>query len=162
MNRCAVITAIVVATLEWFAAANVNAEVGRLFFTPAERAALERSRRQAQEAPTVAPEALPQLPVVSETPPDEVLPVITVNGYVKRSGGESTVWVNGENSYDGGAAAGPIDPRAARIRGQRIAVVPGGTQPPVLLKPGQAYDPRSATTADRYELPRPEREISPY
>ncbi len=162
MNHCAVIAAIAVVTLELFTAPNVNAEVGRLFFTPAERAALERARRQVQEAPTVEPEPAPsQPPIVSEMPSQEELPVITVDGYVKRSGGEATVWVNGENSYAGGPADGPIDPRAARIRGQRIAIVPGGAHPPVLLKPGQSYDPRSATTADLYEHPEPAREISP-
>lgn len=162
MNHCAVIAAIAVVTLELFTAPNVNAEIGRLFFTPDERAALERARRQVQEAPTVEPEPVPvRTPVVSEMPPQEVLPVITVDGYVKRSGGEGTVWVNGDNSYAGGAADGSIDPRTARIRGQRIAIAPGGKHPPVLLKPGQSYDPRSATTADLYEHPEPAREISP-
>lgn len=162
MNRCAVIVVLAAVTLELLAAPNVNAEVGRLFFTPAERAALERARRQVQEVPTVEPEPPPsRTPMVSELPPEEVLPVITVDGYVKRSGGEATVWVNGENSYAGAAAAGPIDPRTARIRGQRIAIVPGGAHPPVLLKPGQSYDPRSATTADLYEHPDPAREITP-
>jgi len=161
VNRCIVIAALAVVTLELPAAPAVGAEVGRLFFTPAERAALERSRREAQAAPIPAPEPPPPRPVVRAPPPAAVLPVITVDGYVRRSGGEATVWVNGENSYDGGAATGPIDPRAARMHGHRIAVTPGGTHAPVLLKPGQSYDPQSATTADVYEPPDPARDISP-
>jgi len=161
VNRGTVIAALAVVTAQLLAVPDAGAEVGRLFFTPAERAALEQSRRQAQAAPTPAPEPPPQRPVVSAPPPAEVLPVVTVDGYVRRSGGEATVWVNGENSYDGGVATGRIDPRAARIHGQRIAITPGGTHPPVLLKPGQSYDPGSATTADVYEPPDPARDISP-
>lgn len=154
--------AIAIATLVLLAAPAAAAEVGRLFFTPAERAALERARRQAPEVPTVEPEAPKPITVVSEPLPEEVLPVITVDGYVKRSGGDSTVWVNGENSYDGGAATGPVNPRAARVHGQRIAIAPGRTHAPVLLKPGQSYDPHSATTADVYERRDPAWEISPH
>ncbi len=161
MNRFRAAVIVTVAVLGLLVVHSASADVGRLFFTPAERAALERARRQAPEAPTAEPEPPPALPVVSVTPAAEELPVITVDGYVKRSGGEATVWVNGENSYDGGAAVSPINPRAASVRGQRIAIVPGGTLAPVLLKPGQSYDPQSATTVDVYEHPEAAREIGP-
>jgi hypothetical protein len=137
------------------------ADVGRLFFTQSERAALERARRRAAEAPTVEPEPSPTVPLVVEIAPAEVLPVITVDGYVRRSGGEPTLWVNGENSYDGNLGASRFDPRTARVRGNRIAIFPDATRTPVLLKPGQTYDPNTATTADGYKLPAPAREIAP-
>lgn len=55
--------------------------LGRLFFTPKQRAELE-ARRKAR-----LPDK-PASPVIES-------PVTTVDGYVKRSGGRSTVWVNG-------------------------------------------------------------------
>lgn len=57
-------------------------QLGRLFFTPQQRADLE-ARRKAR---------LPDKPLT----PVIRSPVTTLDGYVKRSGGRSTVWVNGE------------------------------------------------------------------
>lgn len=162
MKRCTGIVPIVVTVFVALAVPVAGAaEVGRLFFTQAERAALERARRQAEEAPAIEIEPPPSRPIVAETAPAEALPVITVDGYVRRSGGEATLWVNGENSYDGNLGASRIDPRTARVRGDRIAIIPDDTRAPVLLKPGQSYDPNSATTADMYEFPAGAREISP-
>lgn len=61
-------------------------ELGRLFFTPEQRAALD-ARRAAR---------LPDKPAaVAESP------TTRVDGYVKRSSGKSTVWVDGEALPDG-------------------------------------------------------------
>ena len=61
-------------------------ELGRLFFTPEQRAALD-ARRAAR---------LPDKPsVVRESP------TTRVDGYVARSSGRSTVWVDGEALPDG-------------------------------------------------------------
>jgi hypothetical protein len=61
-------------------------ELGRLFFTPEQRAALN-ARRAAR---------LPDKPAaVAESP------TTRVDGYVKRSSGKSTVWVDGEALPDG-------------------------------------------------------------
>ena len=54
--------------------------LGRLFFTPEKRAALDRQRQL-------------NLTQVREAADDN--PVLTVNGLVRRSGGRSTTWVNG-------------------------------------------------------------------
>lgn len=55
------------------AAAGVNAEgLGRLFFTPEQRAQLESSQRQGDGKRS-----------------------LTVNGIVQKHGGERTVWING-------------------------------------------------------------------
>jgi hypothetical protein len=61
-------------------------ELGRLFFTPEQRAALD-ARRAARlpDKPTVARES----------------PTTRVDGYVARSSGRSTVWVDGEALADG-------------------------------------------------------------
>jgi hypothetical protein len=55
---------------------------GRLFFTPDQRAALEARRKAGQPEKAATP--------VIESP------VTRIDGYVQRSGGLSTVWVNGE------------------------------------------------------------------
>lgn len=54
--------------------------LGRLFFTPEKRAALDRQR---------------QLNLTQVREATDENPVLTVNGLVRRSGGRSTTWVNG-------------------------------------------------------------------
>lgn len=56
--------------------------LGRLFFTPEERAALDRQRQQG---------ALDGKAAESATP--------SINGIVRPSGGKTTVWVNGIPQY---------------------------------------------------------------
>lgn len=60
--------------------------LGRLFFTPEHRAALDRQRQFAvqQQVPTVAEGAS-----------------LSVDGVVVRSGGRSTVWINGSPQHEG-------------------------------------------------------------
>jgi hypothetical protein len=64
-------------------------ELGRLFFTPAERAAMNRSKAGA--APQIEE-------TVPPTPP-------RVNGIVTRSDGHRTVWIGGKPRYDAGTGA---------------------------------------------------------
>ncbi len=78
-------------------------------------------------------------------------PTITIDGYVRRSNGRATLWVNGENSYDGDLAASRIDPHTARVKGTEVSVTPVDGDTPIRLKPGQSYDPNSMTTTDAYE-----------
>jgi hypothetical protein len=61
-------------------------QLGRLFFTPEQRAALD-ARRAAR---------LPDKPAAAAESP-----TTRVDGYVKRSSGKSTVWVDGEAMPDG-------------------------------------------------------------
>lgn len=77
--------AAVVAGFLWVTSATeVTAqELGRLFFTPDQRAALD-ARRKARVPDK--PAAVPQVES----------PVTRVNGVVQRAGGRSTVWVNSE------------------------------------------------------------------
>ena len=72
-----------------FFAALAQAEpVGRLFFTPEQRAALETMKGK-------PPASVAQ---ISET--------ITVNGLVQQSGGKSIVWINGVPQAEGQQGAG--------------------------------------------------------
>jgi hypothetical protein len=63
--------------------------MGRLFFTPAERAALEDARKRNIRAEQLAEEAAkrPKAPAARD---------VTVSGVVMRSDGESFAWVNGK------------------------------------------------------------------
>ena len=83
-----------------------EAGLGRLFFTPEQRAALD-ARRKAK---------VPNKPA---TTPAVQSPVTRVDGAVRRTDGRSTVWVNGEAIPDGAPAAGarlvPQGPRQGRV-----------------------------------------------
>jgi len=58
-------------------------DLGRLFFTPEERAAMNRERMAANVTASRAADA------------DTSMESVTFNGHVKRSNGESTIWLNG-------------------------------------------------------------------
>ena len=89
-----------------FAAGAQAQELGRLFFTPDQRAALD-ARRKAR---------VPDKPAATTQVES---PVTRVNGSVQRSGGKSTVWVNGEaipeSSAPGSAQLRPRGPNAGRV-----------------------------------------------
>lgn len=102
------------------AATAVDAEgLGRLFFTPEQRAQLEYSRQQDDHA--------------SDNPRS-----LTVNGIVQKHGGERTVWINGKPQ-----PAGKSDERAPE---SLPVTVPGQSQP-VKVKVGQRVliDPAAAS-----------------
>jgi hypothetical protein len=102
-------------------------ELGRLFFTPEQRAALD-ARRKAR-----VPDKPAAVPVTES-------PVTRVNGAVQRSGGKSTVWVNGETI-----------PEDAQIDGARVG--PRGQTPGRVSIPAgegsQRYDLRVGESVDR-------------
>ena len=67
-------------------------ELGRLFFTPERREALDRQRQF-------------KVPENLEVPDD---PTLTINGVVTRSSGKRTVWINGAAQEDGHADSGLV------------------------------------------------------
>jgi hypothetical protein len=91
-------------------------EVGRLFFTPEQRAALD-ARRKAR-----VPDKPATTPIVAS-------PTTRLDGYVRRSRGPSTVWVNGSTVEE---AAPGADARVS------VPVGDGGAR--VRLKPGETLD----------------------
>jgi hypothetical protein len=107
-------------------------EFGRLFFTPEQRVALD-ARRKAR-----VPDK-PSAPVVAS-------PTTRLDGYVKRSGGKTTVWVNGEPMPESAPEAPPI---VQSPRGDAQVAVPlgeGSARTP--LKPGQTVDRGSGEVRD--------------
>ena len=99
-------------------------ELGRLFFTPDQRAALD-ARRKAR---------VPDRPTATVV----VSPTTRLDGYVKRSDGPSTVWVNGEGLLE----TSPEAPRigATRRDDGRVSVPVGESGARVGLKPGETLD----------------------
>ena len=90
-------------------------ELGRLFFTQEQRAALD-ARRKAR---------VPDKPAAAAV----ASPTTRLDGYVKRSTGPSTVCVNGESLNE-----------TPRERDGRIAVPRGDSGARVGMKPGEVLD----------------------
>lgn len=100
-------------------------EIGRLFFTPEQRAALD-ARRNARVPDKPAP-----APAVAS-------PTTRLDGYVRRSDGKSTVWVNGA----------PLESTPAIGRDLHVAVPVGESDARVRLKPGEVLDRGSGEVSD--------------
>ena len=99
-------------------------ELGRLFFTPEQRAALDARRKaRVPDRPAAAPAA--------------ASPTTRLDGYVARSGGRSTIWVNGESLQDGSAEA-LRDPNRGGDGRVRVPAGDGGAR--IGLKPGEVLD----------------------
>jgi hypothetical protein len=108
-------------------------ELGRLFFTPEQRGALD-ARRKAR---------IPDKPaaVVVESP------VTKVDGFVSRGSGRSTVWVNGEAVPEGTQPEGlRVHPK--RADSSRVTVNIGETDSQVNLKIGQSFDRETGEVKD--------------
>ncbi|OGV73904.1 MAG: hypothetical protein A3B82_01070 [Methylophilales bacterium RIFCSPHIGHO2_02_FULL_57_10] len=129
------------------AAAN-DTRLGRLFLTPAERASLDIVRQNSKppEKLVAAGEAendkTDAAPVALEAPP-----IITVHGYVRRSDGKGTVWVNGvpvqEKSTEKGFEVGRLQGNANQVQ-----IKVSGTGKTVGIKAGQSFDPASGKVVD--------------
>ena len=99
-------------------------ELGRLFFTPDQRASLD-ARRKAR---------VPDKPAAAVV----ASPVTRVDGYVKRSGGPPTVWINGESVPENAPEAPRIDSGRGASGSVSISVGESGSR--VRLKPGETLD----------------------
>ena len=137
--RCTLALALVLAATAPAPAA--DADFGRLFYTPQQRAELDRKRTSNVKEDT---------PVVIER-------LVTVNGRVSRSSGKTTTWINGVPQYDTYPGRDPsrvaiVEENGAdttvmvgdtldRTRGEvRPAVEPGGIE--INVQPG-SLQPRA-------------------
>jgi hypothetical protein len=108
-------------------------DVGRLFFTPEQRAALD-ARRKAR---------VPDKPAAAAV---AASPTTRVDGYVKRSQGPSTVFMNGESMTTGGPAD---NPQIVRERGDaRVSIPVGEAGSRFALRPGEVLDRSSGEVRD--------------
>ena len=122
------------------------AELGRLFLDASERAAIDAARQGSAEVRTASDttSATPGEPEPSAARPDAPAEPVTVNGYIARSAGAATVWVNGRD-----IAPGKLSPPGRDGRRVKVPVGDGGAQ--VALKPGQSFDPQSRQVSDAYQ-----------
>ncbi|HUQ75339.1 MAG TPA: hypothetical protein VM183_11480 [Burkholderiales bacterium] len=107
-------------------------ELGRLFFTPDQRSALD-ARRKAR---------VPDKPAAAVV----AAPVTRVDGYVKRSSGPATVWINGEALTESAPEAPRID--TTRTPGGTVSITVGEGGSRASLKPGEALDRGSGEVRD--------------
>lgn len=121
--RTAIAAALCAALLLASAGASAQA-LGRLFFTPEQRAALD-ARRKAR---------VPDKPAAT---PQAESPITRVNGAVQRSGGRSTVWVNGEAIVEGSDEGGASVRRSAP---NRVSIPAGEGGRRRELKVGESLD----------------------
>ena len=113
-----------------------------------------------QEAAPAAEEdeqlVVPELPPVASEPAAPV----RVDGYVSRSGGPQTVWVNGTDSYQGNLGEHGIDPARVRVESRQVRVPLASSPQDVLLKPGQIFQPETSQVIDTYEALTPETDFT--
>ena len=84
--------------------------------------------------------------------PAPEIPNITINGFVKRSGGRSTAWVNGINTNDGYFEPQHIKVNPHRIGRDHVHVeVDDINIGDVSLKVGQTLDPKEPKITDSYQ-----------
>lgn len=132
MNR--IVAILLGATLSLWAAGAQAQELGRLFFTPEQRAALD-ARRKAR---------VPDKPA---TTPVTESPVTRVDGAVRRSGGKSTVWVNGETIPEGAQpGSAQATPKAAAPG--RVSIPAGEGAQRLDLRVGESLDRGSGEVRD--------------
>jgi hypothetical protein len=88
----------------------------------------------------------------ASTPPAP--PIVTIQGYVKRSDGKGTVWVNGQPLQEKSASS---NLEVGRLQGNTNDVqikLPSAGQT-IKLKAGQSYDPASGKVGSLRELAPP-------
>lgn len=118
--------------LALLAAGNAQAQqLERLFFTPEQRDALDARRRaRLPDKPSAVPAS----------------PTTRVDGYVKRSGGKSTLWLDGYAVRDGS------QPEGLTVRGgtdpSRVSITVGEARRPVEMRVGETLDRGSGEVKD--------------
>ncbi len=122
--------------------------MGRLFYTPAQRATLDDMRKRPQAA--LALEQKSSLPPAPE--------YVTLNGIVRRSDGATTVWLNDKQVRGRESEEGlKISPARSGSTPNHVTVVVPQTGHAVDLKVGQQLEVNSGAVKERYRsAPRPQ------
>ena len=129
------IAGLLLGTAAWLWAAGAQAqELGRLFFTPDQRTALDARRKaRVPDKPAAAP--------VTESP------LTRVDGAVRRAGGKSTVWVNGEAIPEGAQpGSAQVTPKASSPA--RVSIPAGEGAQRFDLRVGESLDRGSGEVRD--------------
>lgn len=118
--------------------------LGRLFYTPSQRATLDEMRRRPQATITLEQKA--SLPPAPE--------YVTLNGIVRRSDGTTTVWLNDKQVRGRESEEGlQISPARRESIPNRVTIVVPQTGNAVDLKVGQQLEVNSGEVKERYRAP---------
>ena len=125
-------------------------DFGRLFTTPEERRKLQTLRNarpevKVEEVTEIFVEDIDENVGAIEQPD---LEGITLNGIVYRKGGNSTVWLNGTNSYEGNLASEYFRINEGDIDGEKVSVTVPDVDLEFDLKVGQTYEPNDGSLLD--------------
>jgi hypothetical protein len=139
----AIIVALLLAGSALGQAAAADEPLGRLFFTPQQRATLDAGVPVSRPAPRPAATAPARRPAPAPAPQE-----LRLGGVVTRSDGERTVWIDGKPYHGGDAGDVRVitdiaDPGGARIQ-------PRGSQMPIEVRVGQTLDPRTGEVREPY------------
>lgn len=123
--------------------------IGRLFSTPAERAKLDRLRqatKRGEAIKLVSEQGLPEIPAISVEPVHEQF---SLDGFVRRSSGKGTTWIN-QVPQNEGAASQNILVRQQLSKPPAVSILlPSGKR--MNLKVGQTFDAVSGRVLEVYE-----------
>lgn len=125
-----------------------SADLGRLFFTPAQRATLDNLRQQ-------------NIPGSDKEQAAPAQQYVSVNGVVRRSDGKSTVWLN--NRAVSGQRAGGLNVSISKDDDRVRLTVPESDRS-IDLKVGQTLEIVSGTIEESYARrarPKPETKATP-
>lgn len=129
--------------------AEANGQFGRLFSKPNERNNLNIVRQNQKLKAIIAQETL-KLEETSEPVPLELPAPITLQGYVKRSDGASTLWINNQavqedstvdNVKIGRLSRHGSSKKGANTEGVEVKISANGKH--IRLKAGQMYEPET-------------------
>lgn len=120
------------------------AKLGRLFFTPGERASLDiiRQNSKAPDRIVRAEDAVVEDALETEEPKPATNPVM-FKGFVSRSDGKNALWVNQSQTSEKVQQEEFVVGSLKKASGQVNITVTGSEIKNIVLKPGQIYDPRS-------------------
>jgi len=137
-----------------------GAEFGRMFFTPAQRAALDSFRKQnVQTAITIEDDRDKDLVVAP--PPPSGPEHMSVGGMVRRSDGRNTAWINNRAVEAGQPGGVNVAPGKS---GNRVKITAPRSGRSFELKVGQTVDVNSGTIEESYArraVPKPAPESEP-
>lgn len=105
--------------------------LGRLFFSPDERAMLDRMRQKSGGSTVSATEQ------------------ITLNGLVRRSSGKTTAWINQVPQHENETPQGVAVQQGPTSKPSAVLLLPSGKK--VNLKAGQTFDTARGKVREGYE-----------
>ncbi|HEY7743381.1 MAG TPA: hypothetical protein VIA19_10075 [Burkholderiales bacterium] len=122
------------------APAPAQERLGRIFFTPAQRASLDVARSQRARTALATDKSEEAAPVPQ---------TITYSGLIRRSDGKTTVWINNQPVHDRESAGAAAIVGRVRPDGSVTLQVPQSGRS-VILKPGQSVELLSGAVEEGY------------